>query len=338
MAKTTIDFAESTDFSLFSDIIDDALRSLRISGSLLLRENYAPPWSIAIPDANRLATLLKMDPGVLVVAFHLVEFGHCEIKTKDGDDMLLTAGELAICFGGDAHHLTQGKPSAVQSIEALLAGGPNLQRLEGKERNAGTTLLCGAFLLRDIAFNPLLGALPPILRASLSRPGAFHNLAGVARLMAEEIDRKPLAGGYIIERLLEALCAEAVRAYVEAAPRDSTGWCRAIKDPIVGRAIAAIHGRPAADWSVPRLAAHVAMSPSRFAARFSNALGESPMAYVSKWRINVACRQLSNTRQGVEQIAASVGYENLAAFSRAFKKHLGESPAAWRKRARPYGD
>lgn len=333
MTKTTIDFAESTDFGLFSDVIDDVLRSLRISGSLLLRENYAPPWSIAIPHADRLAALLEVDAGVLVVAFHLVEFGHCEIKTKNGDVFLLTAGEMAICFGGDAHQLTQGKPSAIQSIEALLTGGPNLQRLDNKERNAGTVLLCGAFLLRDIAFNPLLAALPPILRATLSRPGAFHNLAGIARLIAEEIDRKPLVGGYIIERLLEVLCAEAVRAHVEVAPRDSIGWFRAINDPIVGRAIAAIHARPAADWSVPRLAAHVTMSPSRFTARFSEALGESPMAYVLQWRMNIACRQLSNTRQGIAQIADNVGYDSLAAFSRAFKKRVGESPAAWRARA-----
>jgi len=334
MAKTTVDFAEATDFSLLSSVIDDTLRSLRVTGSLLLRESYAPPWSIAIPDTDKLAALLKVDSGVRVVAFHLVEFGHCEIKPKGGDEVLLTAGEMAICFGGGAHRLSQGESSATQSIEALLAGGPNLRRPDALGRNAGAALLCGAFLLHDTAFNPLFAALPPVMRATLSRPGALHNLAGVARLMAEEIDRKPLAGGYIVERLLEVLCAEAVRAHVEAVPRHETGWFRAIKDPIVGRAIAAIHSRPGADWSVLRLAAQVAMSPSRFAARFSEALGESPMAYVSQWRINIACRQLATTRQGVEQVAANVGYESLAAFSRAFKKRVGESPAAWRTRER----
>jgi AraC-like DNA-binding protein len=335
MAITTEKFAETTEIDPISGVIDDTLRSLRISGSLLLREAYAPPWSIVIPDTDKLAALLKVNSGVRVVAFHLVEFGHCEINPKGGDGVPLTAGEMAICFGGGEHRLSQGESSTTQSIEALLAGGPNLRRPVAMGRTAGASLLCGVFLLHHTTFNPLFAALPPLMRVTLSRPGELHNLAGVARLMAEEIDRKSFGGGYVVERLLEVLCAEAVRAHIEAVPRHETSWFRAIKDPVVGRAIAAVHARPGEDWSVPRLAARVAMSPSRFAARFSEALGESPMGYVTKWRINLACRQLAATRQSIDRIAANVGYESLAAFSRAFKKRVGASPAAWRARERP---
>jgi AraC-like DNA-binding protein len=148
--------------------------------------------------------------------------------------------------------------------------------------------------------------------------------------MADEIERTAFGAGYIVERLLEILCAEAVRAHIETAPQQTVGWFRGIKDPVVGRAIKAIHLNPAEDWSIPRLAGAVAMSPSRFAARFSESLGESPMAYVAKWRMNVACRKLTASRIGVDQIAADVGYESVAAFNRAFKKHVGLPPAAWR--------
>lgn len=200
-------------------------------------------------------------------------------------------------------------------------------------RIAGTSLLCGVFLLRHTAFNPLFAAVPPLMRATLSRPGQLHNLSGVARLMTEELDRNAFGGGYVVERLLEVLCAEAVRAYIEAAPTHDASWFRAIKDPIVGRAIAAVHSRPGEDWSVQRLAEVVAMSPSRFAARFSASIGESAMAYVAKLRMNVACQQLVTTRQSIDQVASSVGYESGAAFSRAFKKHVGVSPTTWRRRA-----
>jgi AraC-like DNA-binding protein len=278
--------------------------------------------------------VLEVGSDTHVVAFHLVEFGHCEIKPDGADGILLASGEMAICFGGGAHRLHLGRSRQTQSIEALLTGGPNLRRSEGSERPIGTALLCGVFLLRDTTLNPLFAALPPMMRATLSRPGDLHNLSGVARLMAEEIERRSPGKGFIVERLLEVLCAEAVRAHIESLPRHLPGWFRAIEDPIVGRAIAAIHQRPGEEWSVSLLAQEVAMSPSRLAARFTEALGESPMAYAARWRMNTACRQLANTRQSVDQIASNVGYESLAAFSRTFKRHVGLSPAAWRKRER----
>jgi len=142
-----------------------------------------------------------------------------------------------------------------------------------------------------------------------------------------------MGGGYVVERLLEVLCAQAIRAYLQAAPRHAAGWIRAIQDPVVGRAMAAIHARPAVDWSVQRMAQEVSMSPSRFAARFTESLGDSPMAYVTKLRMNVACKILTTSQMRIEQIAIDVGYESAAAFNRAFKSHLGLPPGLWRARA-----
>ena len=332
MLNTTNNYADTTDSDSLNAVLDDALRSLRISGSLLLRETYAPPWAIAIPGAAELGVLLGVGAGVRVVAFHLVEFGHCEIKPEHTEGTLLKAGEMAVCFGGEAHRIFEGKAPKPQSIETLLAGGQNTQHPDVTQRPAGASLLCGVFLLHHTAFNPLFAALPPVMRATLSRAGELHNLSGVARLMAEEIERTAFGRGYVVERLLEVLCAEAVRANIEAAPRQEIGWFRGIKDPVVGRAIAAIHLNPGEDWSVQRLARTVAMSPSRFAARFSESLGDSPMSYIAKWRMNVACRKLATSRIGIDQIATDVGYESLAAFTRAFKKHVGLPPATWRAR------
>jgi len=253
---------------------------------------------------------------------------------ENGTEHLLKAGEMAICFGGSAHRLFQGDSAKTQSIESLLAGGSNIHR-PGLEINAGdTALLCGVFMLSHTEFNPLVAALPSMMLSNLSRPGELHNLSGVARLMAEEIDRSSFGGDYIVERLLEVLCAEAIRAYIETVPQRETGWLRGIKDPVVGRAIAAVHSCPDMDWSVQRMAQGVAMSPSRFAARFSECVGDSPMAYVTKWRMNIACRELASTQKRVDQIAVEVGYESLAAFSRAFKKHVNVSPAMWRDQLR----
>ncbi len=332
MIKTTDYFAETIDINALPNIINDTLKSLRISGNLLLRESYALPWSIAIPDAESLGQLLDVPPTARAVAFHLVEFGHCTIKQDNGEELLLKAGEMAICFGGDAHVLGQGKTVKAQPFETLLRGGPNIQRLENDASHDGASMLCGVFLLQHPQFNPLVEAMPSIMHASLSRPGEMHNLSGVARLMAEQIDRQSIVGNYVVERLLEVLCAEAMRAYIETERSLKTGWLRGIKDPVINRAIDAIHANPGDNWSVQRLADDVAMSPSRFAARFADSVGNSPMAYTTKWRMNLACRDLSSTQNSIGSIASSVGYESAAAFSRAFKKHVGVSPATWRTR------
>lgn len=305
---------------------------MRISGSLLLREDYVPPWAIAIPNSERLGTLMGAPLGTQVVAFHLVEFGHCEITLAGADPVVVAAGEMVVCFAGVAHRIAQGKRPKTVPVETLLGGAANESCPGALGRVRGASLLCGAFLLRDTMLNPLFAALPPLLHASVARPGEFHNLSGVARLLAQEIERKPLGGGYVVERLLEVLCAEIIQAHVETG--SSAAWLRAIKDPVVGRALAAIHSRPGDDWSVQKLAQGVAMSPSRFAARFTTTLSESPMAYLAKWRMNLACRLLSGTPQAVSQVAAEVGYENVAAFNRAFKKHVGLPPAAWRAQER----
>lgn len=315
------------------DLLSHALRSLRIQGTLLLREAYSPPWTVAIPSGEALVPLLKVRPGTRVVAFHMVEFGHCEIRAGDGSTQTLQAGEMVAFFGGEEHSIGEGTPFSAQTVQSLLGGEPNSQHPDATGRPASVSLTCGVFLLQHTALNPLWGVLPPIMRASLTCRGELSNLSGIAKLMVEEMERGAAGGGYVVERLLEVLCAQAVRAYIQAAPRHTAGWIRAIHDPVVGRAMTAIHATPGSNWSVQRLANEVAMSPSRFAARFADSLGDSPMAYVTKLRMNVACTLLATSQAGIDQIAAEVGYESSAAFHRAFKQHLGLPPGSWRAQA-----
>ncbi len=326
--------AKTTSSGFFGDVLSDTIRSMRIDGCIVLREEYASPWGISIPNSSRLGHLFGVKPGVQVVAFHLVESGHCEIRLENGDEAVIETGEMAVCFAGTPHQISQGANPSILPVESLI-GGKNTRRPGAAARTRGASMLCGAFLLHDTVLNPLFTALPPLLCASVARPGELHNLSGIARLIAQEIDRQSIGGGYIVERLLEALCAEVIRAHIETTPPQDIGWLSAIKDPVVGRAVAAIHAQPGEGWSVTRLAQVVAMSPSRFAARFTATLGNSPMLYVAQWRMNIACRLLTGTRQSVKQIATAVGYESPAAFNRAFKKHVGVTPLIWRSSEQP---
>ncbi len=337
MLKTTESFAETTNIDSQSDCFSDLLRSMRISGSLLLKEEYATPWAISVPSADRLGALLQVSAGLRVVAFHLVERGHVQITLQNGREAVLEAGEIAICFAGTAHLISQGSNPRIVPVETFLTGGGNAFQPTEKNRARSASLLCGVFLLHDTHLNPLFAALPPLLHASVSRSHDAYNLSGVAGLMAQEMNQKSFGNAYVVERLLELLCAEAIRSHIETIHHKEVGWFTGLKDPTVGRAIAMIHARPGEHWSVRRLAQGVAMSPSRFAARFAAALGDSPMVYLTKWRMNVASRLLASTQRGVSVIAAEVGYESLAAFNRAFKRHVGVTPAAWRTRKRSLG-
>jgi AraC-like DNA-binding protein len=338
MPKTTEIDAETTYSDSGFDVLSDVFRSLRIHGSILLKEDYAAPWAVTIPAAGRLQALLKLRGGVRVVAFHYVQRGYLELTPDAGGSLVLEAGEMAICFGGGSHRLAQGARAKALPVETLLAGGGNPFQPEPAQRARSTSLLCGVFLMQDVEINPLFAALPPLLHLSAPRPGELHHLAGVLERMAQEIDIKSFGSSYVVERLLELLCAEALRAQLANATAPPTGWLSGLRDPMIGRALAMIHARPGDDWSVERLSRGVAMSASRFAARFSAALGDSPMAYVTKWRMNVAGRLLQETRQGIGEIAAEVGYENVAAFHRAFKRHIGLPPAAWRTRRHDDGE
>lgn len=334
MLKSTKNYAKTTDKSDKYDVFSDALGSMKISGSILFNEEYAFPWAISVPNSERLRELLQLKSGVRVIPFHFVQRGHIEITLESEKPVIVEAGEIAICFGGAAHQISLGSPASVLPMESLLGGGKNLFRPDEQQRVRSTSLICGMFLMHNVELNPLFATLPPLLHASTIHPGGFNNLSHVLDRMAQEINQQTFGSAYVVERLLELLCAEALRAHLESIPAQATGWLNGMRDPVVGRAIAMIHARPGEKWSIKRLAEHVAISPSRFAARFMVAIGDSPMAYVTKWRMNIAGRLLDSTQKTISEISTDVGYENLAAFSRAFKRHVGIPPASWRSRQR----
>jgi AraC-like DNA-binding protein len=331
MLKSTEYNAKTTD-NINYDALSDVLSSLRVSGSILLNEDYAAPWAVTLPSAEKLRSALKVPTGAHVIAFHFVKRGYIEITPDYGEPIIIEAGEMAICFGGAAHRVSQGTDGRTISAEALLTGSHNPFQPDDKYKVRSTSLICGVFMMHNVKLNPLFASLPSLFHISALRSGSLHNLPEVLNWITHETEQMTLGSTFVIDRLLELLCIEILRSHIETAAQSKSGWLAGVKDPVVGKAISMIHSRPGDNWTVKRLAQGVTMSPSRFAARFSAALGDSPMAYVTKWRMNVAGRLLDETRQGIEEIAADVGYENVAAFSRGFKRHLGVPPGAWRTR------
>jgi AraC-like DNA-binding protein len=151
--------------------------------------------------------------------------------------------------------------------------------------------------------------------------------AMVTAMEAEARSPRP-GGATLMTRLADVLVIQALRWWVEHCTDECPGWLRALRDPQIGRALAAIHRRPADSWTVASLAKAVQMSRSIFSERFTELVGTPPMQYLTRWRMHLAERWLREDRLAITEVARRLGYESVPSFSRAFKRHTGVPPGA----------
>jgi transcriptional regulator GlxA family with amidase domain len=171
--------------------------------------------------------------------------------------------------------------------------------------------------------------MPPAFKVCAGGLNASTTLTGVTSMLASEIGRRSF-DSFTAQRLLEVLFAEALRAHQRDTDARAPGWFTGLADPKIAEALRSIHATAHESMSVAGLAAGVALSPSRFAARFKETMGETVMEYAGRWRANLACRLLAETDESLSVIAGKTGFGSLAAFSKAFKAKLGSAPATWR--------
>lgn len=306
------------------DIYNDALEDLRISGNVLMHERYASPWAIEIPPEPALRQALGVGSNVRVIPFHLVRSGAFDLSYDGNALHRIETREVAICVSGAAHRMSFGKARTATPLDEVLKG-----KYPRAVNGEGTEMLCGVFLLRRTPLNPLLSALPPLLRIRTEGDGASASLRYAVDMLTMEVQAHS-RNSFTASRLLEVFCAQAIEEYRRGEGAGQTGWFRALGDATIGGALSHFHRRPGASWTVTALADTTSISPSRFAARFRETMGQSVMSYVSDWRMNIACRLLREGEPSLARVASQIGYEDVAAFSRAFKASVGVSPANWR--------
>lgn len=296
---------------------------------MLLVEEYQPPWAITIPDGGKLSELIPVTTGTKIVPFHLVRRGSFELHSGDARPLVVRAGEVAICTGSQQHTIINGTPEHAVPFSELLGERPLKSKMA--DLSGVTELVCGVFMLRNTRNNPLIESLPPIVHVDVSGGTESKTLQLLTELLINELEAMRSGQGFMSDRVLEMLCAEAIRVHMENGNTSSPGWFRGLKDPKIGVILNRIHAGPSEQISVGMLARMVGMSQSRFAVKFRTLLGETPMSYVGRWRMNVAARLLTDTDLGTEEIAMRVGYQSLPAFARAFRKHFGCPPVHWRR-------
>jgi AraC-like DNA-binding protein len=318
-----------------NDPLTDVLASVRLTGAVFFSVEGAPPWAAESPPASAISG--RVLPGAdHVLEFHAVTRGRCLIGILGEEPMQLEAGDV-ICFPhGDAHVLSSGRgiqamPVPLQLFErAATARLPFPLKLG--EGPAEVHVICGFLGCDARPFNPLLASLPRVLRAS-DRGGPPGGWLTRFMEVAEVEARSPRPGSEgVLGRLSELMFVEMIRRHLEALPPDRTGWLAGLRDPHVGKALAALHDRPGHPWTLDEVGHQAGLSRSALAERFADLVGEPPFQYLARWRMQVAAGLLATTHDGVAAIGARVGYASEAAFSRAFKKLVGVPPATWRRR------
>ncbi|MFO1144934.1 MAG: AraC family transcriptional regulator [Amaricoccus sp.] len=316
------------------DVLSDLLRAVRLTGAVYFDIRARAPWVAESPAAERVGGRV-MPEFEQVVFFHILLEGHCWAALPDDPSsaVSLGPGDAIVVPGGDRHVMSSAPGMRAEPVMDIYRQ-PGAQTLPFVFKDFGgsgaaTRYACG-FLGYDRPFNPVLDTLPRLLHVMADRPGS-ELLVDLARAALRETEDPQPGAEVLLGKLGELVFLQALRQHVAAMPSDATGWFAGLRGRQIGQALALMHGEPAARWSIASLADAVGLSRSTFAERFTTLVGVSPMHYLAGWRLQLAAHAIEMRRLSIAQAAAAVGYDSEAAFNRAFKKHVGVPPGAWRR-------
>jgi AraC-like DNA-binding protein len=318
-----------------SDASRFALDHLRLDGALFFRGELTEPFTF---ESTPLALADALVPGAdRLTLFHIVASGSCWVAVDDAVRYWADEGDVIVMPYGDQYLMGGIGPAETVSILSLLDPLPWSQmpvlRYGGGGRR--TDVVCGYLHSTDPLFDPALRALPPVFVVRLSEgPAARWVRASIDYAIADSVPPSNLSSNPVALRLPELVLTEVLRVHLSTAPAIEHGWIAALHDPILAPALASMHQQPACHWTVATLASHVGASRSSLDDRFRQVLGQSPIRYLTAWRMHLATDLLATTELSVFTIARRVGYDSEEAFSRAFKRERGASPSHWRAASR----
>jgi AraC-like DNA-binding protein len=304
------------------DVLANVLSVTNLATQVLGAREFAAPWSVQMPAQGH-------------AAVYIVRRGSCWLKTADGEVIRLNAGDVALLATGDAHALSSDRemrePEPYQEAIARSQGSLVPPRDGRADPAIEPTLLQSAIyrFSHDTA-HPLLSLLPAVIRLPADQTHSENELQTLLRLIGAETGRREAGSDLVVPRLIDALFVYILRTWVKEQPEGSAGWLGALRDPQMRKALSQIHEAPQAPWTVESLARSVAMSRAAFAKRFTDLVGEPPLAYITRWRMDLAAKLLRESMEPVSRIAGRVGYISETAFAKAFRRRRNVAPGQYR--------
>jgi AraC-like DNA-binding protein len=264
--------------------------------------------------------------------FHVIVRGNCWLRMPGrSEPVALQGGDLVVLPHGDAHCLVDA-PAGVARPAGEITQGQNLDHYRPVTYGGGglpAAVLCGYFKFDREHPHPLIAALPSLIHIRGTDSYDFAWLQTALNFMVHETQTARPGAEAVVNRLTEVLFVQMMRAYTEQT-ETPPGMLVAIADRQIGAALQLMHQAQQQPWTLETLARQVGMSRSAFAARFNQLVGQTPMKYLTFWRMQKARELLRQTRLGTATIAEQTGYQSDAAFSKAFKKAVGMGPGAYR--------
>ena len=318
------------------EILSEVLKAVKLDGAMFYNAEFSSPWCARSIDARTVTSYLSPNSQQVII-FHLLTEGRGYAHVEGDDRPLpLNAGDIVIVPHGDAHILGNG-PSVTpvgreQVLEQVLSQGLKVSRMGGGGEL--TKFICGYMSCDPQLSRVFLGGLPPIMKVNIRDDSSDQWLENSIRYSVDNADASKPGGETVLAKLSEVLFVETLRRYIAQLPQEQTGWLAGVRDPDVGKALALMHRKPAHPWTIAALANQVGISRSVLAERFRRYLSETPIAYLTRWRLQLGAQLLTSTSNGVAQVAAEVGYESESSFNRAFKREFGLPPARFRSQSR----
>jgi AraC-like DNA-binding protein len=317
------------------DVLSEVLRVVKLQGAVFYNGEFSSPWSLRSPPSRSIARFIA--PGAEhVIIYHLLTEGSAVVRMEDGARADLAAGDIVVFPHGDSHIIEHGSLTKTmdlsQELARIFCDGLKLARLGGGGEL--TRFVCGYMACDPRLSQVFLSGLPPLFKIRIRDDASGQWLENSIRFSVNQAGTALAGSEAVLAKLSEVLFVETLRRYIANLPPEQTGWLAGARDSEVGKALALMHRDPAHQWTVAALAKEVGMSRSVLAERFRHYLNEPPMAYLTRWRLQLGGQLLISTSYSVAQVAAEVGYESEAAFNRAFKREFAIPPARFRNQSR----